>query len=57
MPKKPKDDNQRSPAEASALARKVMARMLASPPVPHEEISGNGKRRSKEKPKAPNKAR
>jgi hypothetical protein len=32
--KKPEQD-QRSPAEASALARDVMKRMLAMPPTPH----------------------
>jgi hypothetical protein len=46
--KKPADqDDQRLPEEASALARKVMARMLASPPVPHEQINGHGKRKQK----------
>ena len=34
MPKKPEPD-QRSPEEASALARDVMRRMLATTPTPH----------------------
>jgi hypothetical protein len=42
--KKPPDPaDQRSPAETSALARKVMARMLASPPVPHDKLNGHRK--------------
>jgi hypothetical protein len=37
--KKPADqDEQRSPEEASALARDVMKRMMQSPPKPHEQI-------------------
>ena len=59
MPKDKKpvsQDDQRSPEEISVLARSVMARMLASPPVPHEQINGKG-RRQKAKSKKPNKAR
>jgi hypothetical protein len=37
MPKKPEptEPDQRSPEEASRLARDVMKRMLATPPTPH----------------------
>jgi hypothetical protein len=36
---------ERTPAEVAALTRSVMARMLATPPTPHEH--GNGKRKRK----------
>ncbi len=31
----PADSDQRTPMEASAMARDVMKRMLATPPTPH----------------------
>jgi hypothetical protein len=51
MPKKPEptEPDQRSPEETSALARKVMARMLASPPVPHDKLNGHRKSKRRKK--------
>jgi hypothetical protein len=44
MPKKPPaTDPERPPAEVSALARQIMGRLVRTPPVPHEEISGHRK--------------
>jgi len=43
MPKKPEPEPERSPAEAAALMDATLKRMLASPPVPHEKISGHRK--------------
>jgi hypothetical protein len=44
MPKKAKPDDQRPPAEVSALALEVMTRMLAMPPKPHQSTLGSAKR-------------
>jgi len=51
MPKKPEPDD-RSPAEASALMDATLKRMLSSPPVPHEKISGNSGQERKKKKRA-----
>jgi hypothetical protein len=49
MPKKPEtaDQDQRTPEEASALARSVMKRMLATPPMPHVQKKSKKKPRQK----------
>jgi hypothetical protein len=49
MPKKPEtaDQDQRTPEEASALARSVMTRMLATPPTPHVQKKPKKKSRQK----------
>ena len=43
MPKKPDPDLERAPAEVSALARSIMGRLVRTPPVPHERLTGHGK--------------
>jgi len=53
MPKKPPDsDPERPPAEVSALARSIMGRLVRSPPVPHEKISGRRKPKRTQKKSA-----
>jgi hypothetical protein len=48
MPKETKSEqDQRSPEEASALARSVMKRMLATPPTPHVPVKTKKKSRRK----------
>ena len=44
--KLPADSDQRSPMEASALARDVMKRMLATPPTPHVPVKPKKKSKS-----------
>jgi hypothetical protein len=43
-------DSKKPSQEALDAAKAVMKRMLATPPTPHEVVSGNGKRRQ-QKPK------
>jgi hypothetical protein len=55
MPKKrtaPKPLLERSAAEVSALARSLMKRMLDSPPVSHERLTGHGKPKRARKKRA-----
>jgi hypothetical protein len=43
MPKETKPTEERTPMEASAMARDVMKRMLQTPPTPHVEAKSRDK--------------
>jgi hypothetical protein len=49
MPKKPEPESNRSPAEASAMMDATLKKMLASPPVTHDRLSGQGRNRARKK--------